>query len=514
LKKSIGLDIGSQSVKLVELEKEGEIFYLTKAIYKELEGNDPFFVIKEIFLENEINVEKTPFTLTCSSRDILFKLIEILPLKKEPLEKIVSYEAQQEISVPLSELVWDYQILNTKPKTEPKKVIFTAIKKENLERILGQITHLNLRRVEYIDTEPFSLYNCLGFNGFLVSPKPSWLIELGTNTTTLIMFQKGDLWIKIVPGGSNQFNEFMERRWGVSLEEAERQKKEMNLQTDLRLEEALEKWIEEIKRNFDYYYLEREGVTKESVQEIFLSGGGSRLKGLDKFMEQRLGFKVTFLDPFKRIEITAKKIDEIRTNRQVFGIAFGLALRNLYRCNIRINFLKEILLRRKKKWQRKLLLTFLSLLAGSILAGIFISLNIEIVHKQKILKDVKNRVAIYQSHGLKIEKIIEEKEEIKRKVDLLGDFAVYRGLYLDLFKELVKQLPEQIQLNQLSFYRKGDDFILELEGISPDYNFVSNFISKLKEVKSFIQVKPLSSSLEMLEGREGVKFLISISAEP
>jgi type IV pilus assembly protein PilM len=89
---------------------------------------------------------------------------------------------------------------------------------------------------------------------------------------------------------------------------------------------SLTKMVGEVKRCFDYYDTQFKG---RSVERILLSGGGSKLKNLDRFLADKLGVSVEFADPFRQIRVPSRGPAGgiIEAHSAAFGVCVGLALR-------------------------------------------------------------------------------------------------------------------------------------------------------------------------------------------
>jgi type IV pilus assembly protein PilM len=85
-------------------------------------------------------------------------------------------------------------------------------------------------------------------------------------------------------------------------------------------------WALELKKAIDLYYTNNPDM---ALNKIILSGGGSRIQGLDQFFAEEIGLQVEQLNPFVKIKADSKNIDQTYLNYigPEMAIALGLAIR-------------------------------------------------------------------------------------------------------------------------------------------------------------------------------------------
>src|SRR5262245_35953942 len=99
---SVGLDIGSESIKLVELAKTGETYEVLKWAIEQLDGGNPTASIKKILEKNQIEI-KTPATAVCG-KGTLIRYIDLPRMSLDELKKSFAFEADKYLPFPQDQI--------------------------------------------------------------------------------------------------------------------------------------------------------------------------------------------------------------------------------------------------------------------------------------------------------------------------------------------------------------------------------------------------------------------------
>jgi type IV pilus assembly protein PilM len=88
---------------------------------------------------------------------------------------------------------------------------------------------------------------------------------------------------------------------------------------------VLNKMLSEFRRSFDFY---ENSIKKRPISKVILSGGGARLRNIEKFFADKLGVPTEIADPFKRIELPKHlDPDDMKRLAPSLVVGIGLALR-------------------------------------------------------------------------------------------------------------------------------------------------------------------------------------------
>lgn len=347
----VGLDIGSYSVKAVELKskkKEGEDVYEVKKIGYELLPHDAIVegtiidsaavaeTIRMIFDENKISNKSVAISI--SGNSVIIKKISLPPMEKEELAESIIWEAKHNIPYPYEETNIDYAILSPAQPAGGGNldILLVAAKKDKVANYSNAVNQAN-RNLQAIEVDVFSLQNAIEINyPEIIRGKTVAVINLGANITNVIIIANGNpqLFRDLSLGGSF-FTENLSKDLSISFDDAEKALKGLpvknvqpeQLQTALNLN--MQNLLEEIEKTFSFYEA-GEGGGKQ-IDHIFLSGGLSKLKDLQSQFEQKFNIKAETLNPFRKITYDEKKFDPIYFEEMasLFGVATGLATRKM-----------------------------------------------------------------------------------------------------------------------------------------------------------------------------------------
>ncbi len=322
---SIGLDIGTQSIKCVKLKMNNA----TELVSFDLEEGqlDPTEVLKKIKHSQDADLVNISF---CGTSTVI-RYVNFLRMNKMELRQALKFEAQKYIPFSLNEVNLDAEILKNDLPENKMLVLIAAIKKELLQQRFKSMENAGLRP-NIIDIDSLALINSFNFNYPKVDVaenKSICLLNIGASISNVNILDNGipRLSRDIHSGGANFTKKLMDI-FEVDFKAAEELK--INPPEDkldkirAAVESVLTNLSAEIRTSFDYY----ESQNTSSVVKIFLSGGASRIRGLNEMLSSSLGIPVESWDPFKEIKIS-DKIDMQKLNNfsGQFNIAVGLALR-------------------------------------------------------------------------------------------------------------------------------------------------------------------------------------------
>jgi len=189
-KRALGIDIGAGSVKLVELEKTAEGIQLLRAKFFDLtqySDQDKREVLIREGLEGLLKTEKIRggnAAVSLSGQSVFIRFLKLPKIQKGKIDKIIKYEAQQQVPFPLDKITWDHQIFRGGPGPE-EDVLFVAAKKELVESTLANFSRTGLD-IDSVDVSPLSLLNAITFNEPV---SKGIIIDIGAKATNIIVVE-------------------------------------------------------------------------------------------------------------------------------------------------------------------------------------------------------------------------------------------------------------------------------------------------------------------------------------
>ncbi len=345
-KKSIaGLDIGSSSIKMVELEGKLNNLNLVSLGFENLPGdtiidgqimelNVVSDVIQSVCSNHQVNAANV--VTGVSGHSVILKNIVLPPMTREELEESIDWHAEEHIPYDLADVSLDYQVTAEDP--EATHVLIAACKRERIDNI-KQAIQLAGKTPVVIDVDTFALQNCYEVNYSPSDDEVVTLLNIGASTMNVnIVKGTRSLFTRDITVGGSQFTDVLQRSLGLNFQQAEALKRGMTDVVDGVEEKSIEPLMNnvteivamEIQKTFDFYRATTED-NQTVVQKILISGGGSKLTGLAQELSQRLELPVEVLNPFRNINVDSKKFDPDYLNEIVpeMAVAVGLAVRGV-----------------------------------------------------------------------------------------------------------------------------------------------------------------------------------------
>lgn len=341
-KNLVGLDIGSHSIKIVELKHLKSGFELKNFGIAQL---PPEAIVDGVIMDSAVVVEsirnlisnlklKNKHVATSvAGHSLIIKKIQLPLMSEAELEEQIQWEAEQYIPFEIEDVNIDFQILGPLPDEEGQmEVLLVAVKKDIVNDYTAVIAEAGLS-CHTVDVDAFAVENVFEVAYPEYMDKIVVLIDIGAGIMSINVLKNGisTFTRDITIGGSN-FTEEIQKELGVSYEEAEILK--LGGTSDragpqevaglLRL--TTENLVLEIQRSLDFF-----GATsvEEEIHAIYLSGGACRVPGLASAVEERVGIPVEVLNPFRGVAAPEKLFDPdyLEAMGPVAAVSVGLALR-------------------------------------------------------------------------------------------------------------------------------------------------------------------------------------------
>ncbi len=345
-KKSVaGLDIGSSSIKMVELDGKSNNLNLVSVGFQNLPADT--IIDGQIM---ELNTVSDAISSVCSSNavsassvvtgvsghSVIIKNIVLPPMSADELEESIDWHAEEHIPYDLADVSLDYQITTQSP--DATNVLIAACKRERIDNV-RQAIQLAGKEPAIIDVDTFALQNCYELNYMPDDSQVVTLLNIGASTMNVnIVKGTRSLFTRDITVGGSQFTDVLQRSLGLSYQQAEAVKRgDTSAAQDVE-EKSIEPLMNnvteivamEIQKTFDFYRATSED-NQTVVQKILISGGGSKLQGLANDLSARLELPVEVLNPFRSINVDSRKFDPGYINEIMpeMAVAVGLAMRGV-----------------------------------------------------------------------------------------------------------------------------------------------------------------------------------------
>jgi type IV pilus assembly protein PilM len=340
----IGLDIGSSSVKAVELTAKAKGIELQHVGIAQL---PPEAIVQGAFLNSSAIVDaireavdgassRTKNVATAvSGHSLIVKKISLPAMTREELEESIRWEAEQYIPFDINEVNLDFQILNSGETEGQMDVLLVAAKKDLIDDYVNVITEAGLHPA-VLDVEAFAVENAFEANYALEPDEVVALADIGAQVVNINIIMNGiPAFTRDISTGGSVYTEEIQKALSVGWEEAERIKiggssaEQSQEVVPQEVEDAMQSVTEtvtgEISRSLDFFAAT---AAESRISKIVLTGGGSRVSGLDAAFQSKTNIPVEHLNPLAKV-IPSSRFDEefLEEVSPSLGVSVGLALR-------------------------------------------------------------------------------------------------------------------------------------------------------------------------------------------
>lgn len=341
----LGVDIGSSSIKVVQLKKENGVAILETYGELSLGPYDNVAIgratslpaeklaeaVKDLVRESEVTTTNAGFSIPFASSLLTF--IELPTLPQKQLNKMIPIEARKYIPVPINEVMLDWFVIpnnedSAKGEEEKKTtaVLLVAIHNEVLTNYNTIVEQSGLT-TDFFEIEIFStIRSVLSQNN-----TPAMIVDIGAATTKVYIVEFGIVRVShIINRGSQDVTHGIAKAMNMSSAKAE----------ELKRSEGLGESTHDVRRiallTLDYIFSEANRVllnyqrkNNKNVGKVVLTGGGSVMKGIRDLAQKHLETEVRLGNPFEKVSTPAFLEDVLREAGSEFAVAVGLALRKL-----------------------------------------------------------------------------------------------------------------------------------------------------------------------------------------
>lgn len=340
----VGVDISSSAVKVLELSKAGEQVRVERYAVEPLPQNA---VVEHQITEVEQVADAVERAIKRSgtkcknvavavpAAHVITKTIKMVAgLSDQDRHTQIEMEADHYIPYPLDEVNLDYQVLGPS-ETNPEEVdvLLAACRKEIVDDYLAVVQGPGLQPL-VVDVETYAMENAYSL---IASHMPGGglektvaVLDVGATATNInAIHNNRSIYTRDHTFGGRQLTEEIQRRYGLSYEEAGLAKKQGglpdNYQTDV-LRPFMEAMCQEIMRALQFFY---SSTPFNSVDQILLAGGCAQIPGIDELVAARIGVPTIVANPFASMALSSRVKPQLLANdAPSLMISCGLALRS------------------------------------------------------------------------------------------------------------------------------------------------------------------------------------------
>ena len=348
----LGIDIGSSSIKIVQLTRKnghavlqtyGELAlgpYAGKGVGEAtvLPESKIVEAIADMLKEKEVNITTKICGVAIPFASSLMAVIEIPFAPQKQLETMITLEARKYIPVPISEVALDWYIIpqeknpevdpNEKPAPKKLEVLIVALHNDTITRYKDIVTK-NMLDASFFEIEIFSTMRSILDQEIT----PVLIIDMGATSTKLYIVERGILRSShMINRGSQSITDELSKSFDVSITDAEYLKREKGLEGDIKgvkVKDVITTTLNYIFSEASRVVLAYQKKYNKNVSKVVLVGGGSALKGVVDVAKTNFQTEVVAGNPFEKVVAPAFLEKSLQETGPEFAVAVGVALRRL-----------------------------------------------------------------------------------------------------------------------------------------------------------------------------------------
>ncbi len=346
-KSALGVDIGTSSIKVVQLRLEKgrvvletygaialgpyagvEIGRATSLPYEKIAE-----ALKDVMREANVTVKNAAISIPYASS--LVSVVTLPAGAEKQLAQVMPLEARKYIPVPINEVLLDWYVISGGGKNagpnDKLQVLLVAIHNDTIAKFRSIASDAGIT-VEFFEIEVFSAVRAALDHGIA----PIAVVDMGAGTTKFYVVERGIIREShIISRGSQDLTLAAAQALSTTVADAEQRKRKFGMQGEeiiagngvlkQSLELSLSSLFSELARTVAAY----EAQKNQPLSALVFTGGGATLKGLEAYAKQKIPTEVRLAHPFSKTQAPAFLEEILKEAGPEFSVAVGLALRQL-----------------------------------------------------------------------------------------------------------------------------------------------------------------------------------------
>ena len=368
----LSLNLGSQTIGLAEFRTHAHgglvlVDYRLREIpaqllNEETDHSQIATALREMM--DELRIKHGRVNYAIAAQSAFARFVKLPLVDQEKIERVIGFEAQQNVPFPIDEVVWDYQLVGGGPDKQVE-VVIVAVKAEYLETINAAVEESGLR-ADKIGLATMGLYNAFRYN-YTNIPGCSLLVDIGARTTNVLFIEPGKIFSRSVPIGGSSITAAIAREFDESFAEAESRKRRDGFvslggayaepadadvaRVSKIVRATMTRLHAELMRSISHYRAQQQGNRPD---RIFLCGGSAGMPYMREFFHEKLQVPIEFFNPLQNVTVSGSaQLPEVTRSAHLLGELVGLALRSVTTCPMELTLLPASVVRRKELEKRR-----------------------------------------------------------------------------------------------------------------------------------------------------------------
>ncbi|MCM2281628.1 MAG: pilus assembly protein PilM [Bdellovibrionaceae bacterium] len=342
-KKILGLDIGTSSIKLAELESGRRgltlnrfaIVPISPGLVAGGEIVDSAGVTAAIEMAlRQAKTKRKHVATGMWGTSVIVKKISMPRMDENVIAEQIKWEAEQYIPFDVNEISLEHHILKSmRSGGENMDVLLVAAKQEFVFRYLETVEASGLK-CSCIDVAGFALANCFEFN-YGITGEITALLNIGAGVTNFVVVDRGEIiFSRDVAVGGHTYTSDINKSMGVSIAEAEALKisasmgQEVPEEVNSVIASTNDSVVDELRNSFEFFSATTGGA---SIQKFYVTGGSIYVPGLVEAVSKATGIPFEVMDPFLKVDTNHRAIppDYLAQIKPLAAVVLGLAMRKV-----------------------------------------------------------------------------------------------------------------------------------------------------------------------------------------
>lgn len=334
----VGIDIGSKTIKVVELSGSGGKYQLRGAgavgyqgisIDQNTQEQDLTVVattLRKLF--KDVRIHSKNVNLALPESQVFTRVLKFPLLNDEEVANAVKYEVEDYIPIPIAEAVVEHQIIERVEKGNPPKVLvlLTATTRALVEKYVQAASMAGLS-VDSVETSLIA-----SIRSVAPTDRNSVVVEVGARSTEIAVSRAGQLYFtRSIPTAGEAFTRAIAQAFNIPAPQAEQYKQtygfdaqQLEGRVRMAMQPVLSIITEEIKKTIHYYQAETHG---EPPNSLILAGASASVPNILQVMSEAINVEVALANPFKNIQMDDATSRSMTPYAHLYTVASGLAMK-------------------------------------------------------------------------------------------------------------------------------------------------------------------------------------------
>ena len=314
----------------------------------------------------EMQIHHAPVNYAVPSQSVFARFVKLPALQAAKIDKIVAFEAQQNVPFPIDDVVWDYQLVGG-GLGEQIQVVIVAIKRDLLDEINTAFEETGLR-TQIVGVASMALYNAFRYS-YPDMADCTLLLDIGARTTNILFIEPTRFFLRSIPLGGSAITAAIAREFNESFAAAETRKKRDGFvalggvytepaDPDIVCvskiaRSSMTRLHAELMRSVTHYQAQQQG---NRPVRIYLCGGAAGMPNMREFFHEKFQVPIEFFNPLKNVSVSESHrsgMQDVAGSAHLLGELVGLALRSITVCPVELNLRPAAVVRRHDLEKRR-----------------------------------------------------------------------------------------------------------------------------------------------------------------